>query len=206
MNCPCVCWEDVCERAQSEVPFEWGGLGVVFFHFFFYFIETFRHALLQDSDACDEELCGTRHVAPLADVPVKVKKSGIKRQHAGNGLFIQQECAPKTRIGSFGGELQCGDCVRKRTKQFTYFALGTSYIQTQNPNGISWHFVRTGDQDIDGPMWFINSSRLSGARGYKYPNVFFETQVLLPNGVPDLEVYSGNSSIPAHSELLAQYI
>ena len=142
---------------------------------------------------------------------VYVEKSGIRKKDSGNGLFIKKKCPSKSEIGSFGGVLLCGDCIRKRnckwvTKRYNSFLLGQSYMLTENDNGVFWHVVRTYDRTVDGPMWFINSSKHDAAKGYKFPNVTFESGILLQDQSIDFKVFSGSSEIEAGSELLAQYM
>ena len=154
---------------------------------------------------CDEVLCSTLLVGDDFS-GFRSAASGIPK--SGLGLYASQNVAAKTVVGRFGGQLQCGKCVRKFRKlhphgEYDVMRGDLDYNEGKGQD-VFWHLTRTYDTAVDGSVWFINSSGSFNRKPYKTPNVVFVWSGFYRDGTPCIEVES-IKSIDKGSELLAHY-
>ena len=100
--------------------------------------------------------------------------------------------------------MECGMCANISREVDRY-----TVMRADNDNGIYWHLCRIYNDEIDGGMWYINSSHVDNPPGYREPNVYFMGggfESYAPGKLkPIVEVYSLCPIIPK-SELLAAYM
>ena len=163
------------------------------------------------SRTCQEEMCGV--IIPV-DHDYTLFTVGDSKLH-GKGLFSSPSLVGKKRgkLGRFGGIMECGECVRKfkEANNDSYdFMVLVAFHEEKESNDLSgdnvfWHIRRTGNEVIDGPLWYINSVRTTNPASHMTQHVQFAVGDLDEDGYVILEVYLKCSVDTAGIELLSKY-
>ena len=161
-----------------------------------------------DVSECHEEGCGQIFVGTdVEEADCLIRESDI--EGAGLGLHARSPIAPNIKIGYFGGERICVECVRKRKltllkENHCVILCGKTY--NNKCEEVLWYLHRTGNAEIDGCMWYINSETTrSIRRGYKV-NCRVEGQGFGVDCEPIVCVYAANTVVLGSNEYLLDYM
>lgn len=130
------------------------------------------------SFTCDENECGMVSVGTsFEDDVLELRESQIPQ--AGTGLHAVNGISGKEIVGYFGGELVCVGCVKRRklNRKDRHHALvlcGSTY--NDSCEEVLWYLHRTGNHEVDGWMWYINScTSMTSRKGFN-KNCSIESQ------------------------------
>lgn len=126
---------------------------------------------------CEEEgECG-KMIRAVEKSETTVGNSGIAG--AGLGLFAAVPLSHGDIVGYFGGTQTCVLCVKKyklNTGRNRFTTIMGDSKDNEWGEEVLWYIQRSLDEDIDGKLWFINSSSIKNKNViHKHPNCMIES-------------------------------
>ena len=163
----------------------------------------------KDDDGCGERMCGTKSSYDHDSSNFEVQDSKLH----GKGLFTKFALTPSPRkpkmvLGRFGGVMECGECVRNFKKEnggYDYKVIFCDMEEKDGSGDVAWHLRRTGDESIDGPMWWLNEARDSNDPAYRTSHVEFISSGLASGGFPKIECVLTTTLPSVNTDILTKY-
>ena len=162
----------------------------------------------EKSNCHDKHMCGTSVVNTMVpnegDTKYYVAPSGIPG--AGAGIFAKVAIKKGTSIGRFGGIQVCENCAPKFKNPDDWDVIeGDTFDETM------YFLRRSGKLEVDGDMWYVNSSMDTNPEHLRKPNAVFvgagfqcsDYVTRSPEVVIDLVAVA---AISPNSELLVSYM
>ena len=155
---------------------------------------------------CGETKCGRFVVADPLPTSFVVKESPLD----GLGVFSRERVSVRKGqviIGSFGGIVECGTCIHKfksNSNDFDFRVIQCGIEHKENNGDTFWHLRRSGNADVDGPMWYLNEARATNPEGMRSFHARMENLGIDQDGFPLVQVKLVNA-LQGMEEVLIKY-